>query len=131
VAEDGVRLIQWSAGVPASVGFERLDMRTGLFEAVPIGVRGALGSGLREVAEAMRRAGLIEVEFPDRPGDGQEAAAAILEAVKEAEAEGVGLEEVELMGRVRRYGEARIMAMAHILKCLRRLPQIATCQVPG
>jgi hypothetical protein len=119
VAEDGVRLIQWSAGLPASVEFERLDMRTGLFEAVPIGVRGALGSGLREVAEAMRRAGLIEVEFPDRPADGQEAAAAILEAGKQAKACGVGLDEVELMRKVRRYGEARCAATAEIRRCLR------------
>jgi hypothetical protein len=119
VAESDVRLIQWSAGVPASVGFERLDMRTGLFEAVPIGVRGALGSGLREVAEAMKRAGLIDVEFPDHPTDGAEAAAAVLEAVKEATEHGVELGRVQWMGKVRQYGEARCAAMARILVGLR------------
>lgn len=103
-------------------GWPRLpwfDLLSRVVRAEPLAVRGALGFGLKEVANALHALGRIETSWGDGPTDGLGAMVATWSAAAEARQRGVPLHEVELMQEVERYNEVDCRALAEIVAMLR------------
>lgn len=96
------------------------DLLERVVRAEPVVVRGAHGFGLKAVANAMYRHGLIATQWADGLADGAGVMAGAWHAAKEAALRGVTLAEIPLMREIDRYNEIDCRAMAEVLDHLRR-----------
>ncbi len=85
----------------------------------PIVVRGALGFGLKAVAKAMRKLGLIKTDWEDNPVDGLGAMVGAWRCDEEAREKGVPMTEVPMMDEIARYNEVDCKVMMEIVRYLR------------
>ena len=86
----------------------------------PVVVRGALGFGLKSVARAMRRHGLIETDWDDNnPVDGLGAMVGAWRCDAEARQLGFSMSKLPLMNDIAAYNEVDCKAMMEIVRYLR------------
>ena len=83
-------------------------------------MRGAFGFGLKAVAKAMKKAGLIETEWGDGPADGLGAMAGAWSCDSEARRAGKRMTELDLMKSIEAYNRVDVKVMAEVLSFLRR-----------
>jgi hypothetical protein len=134
---DAIRLFHWSAAETSAIEHayasalqrhrERhwpeltwYDLLERLIRAEPVVVRGAHGFGLKAVANAMFRWGLIATQWEDGLADGAGVMAGAWHASREAALRGIPLWEIPLMREVDRYNEIDCRVMAEVLDHLRR-----------
>ncbi len=98
---------------------EWVDLLKLVIKAEPVVVRGALGFGLKAVAKAMYREGLIDTSWDDGPVDGLGAMVGTWWCAHEAERRGVSMNDLDLMQEIRRYNEVDCRVMMEILRYLR------------
>ena len=96
------------------------DLLERIVHAEPVVVRGALRFGLKAVARAMKKHGLIDTEWGEGLADGTGAMAGAWAAAAIAAPDQRDLATVELMGEVSRYNEIDCRVMAEVLDHLRR-----------
>ena len=85
----------------------------------PVVVRGALGFGLKTVANAMHSQGLIETDWDDSPVDGLGAMVGAWRCGEEARRKGVPMTSLPLMDEIARYNEVDCKVMMEIVRYLR------------
>ena len=85
----------------------------------PVVVRGALGFGLKAVANAMHSQGLIETDWDDSPVDGLGAMVGAWRCGEEARRRGVPMTSLPLMDEIARYNEVDCKVMMEIVRYLR------------
>ena len=85
----------------------------------PVAVRGALGFGLKAVANAMHSHGLLETNWADSPIDGLGAMVGAWRCGEEAQQKGVSMTELPLMAKIARYNEVDCKVMMEIVRYLR------------
>ncbi len=85
----------------------------------PVVVRGALGFGLKAVANAMHSQRLIETDWADSPVDGLGAMVGAWRCNEEARRRGVPMTSLPLMDEIARYNEVDCKVMMEILHYLR------------
>jgi hypothetical protein len=95
------------------------DLLERLVRAEPVVVRGAHGFGLKVVANALRRHGLIQTEWADGLADGAGAMAGAWHCAREAARSGAALAEVPAMREIERYNEIDCQVMGEVLAYLR------------
>ena len=95
------------------------DFLTKVMREEPVVVRGALGFGLKAVANALHSHGLIETDWADSPIDGLEAMVGAWRCDEEAKAKGVPMSQLPLMNEVARYNEVDCKVMMEIVRYLR------------
>jgi len=95
------------------------DFLQNVMRAEPVVVRGALGFGLKAVANAMRAHGLIETDWADSPVDGLGAMVGAWRCDAEARQKGVSMSELALMQEIARYNEVDCKVMMEIVRYLR------------
>lgn len=91
-----------------------------VMRAEPVLVRGALGFGLKAVARAFHRHGLIETAWDAGPADGMGAMVGAWWCAAEAQRDGRRLGEIELMRDIARYNEVDCRVMMEIVRYLRQ-----------
>lgn len=95
------------------------DFLNRVVKAEPVVVRGAMAFGLKAVARAFRRHGLIETEWDAGPADGLGAMVGAWWCAQEAARLGVPLGEVSLMRDIVRYNEVDCRVMMEVVRYLR------------
>ena len=85
----------------------------------PVAVRGALGFGLKAVANAMHSHSLIETNWADSPIDGLGAMVGAWRCDEEARQKGVSMAELPRMAEIARYNEVDCKVMMEIVRYLR------------
>ena len=95
------------------------DFLQNVMRKEPVVVRGAMGYGLKAVANAMRANGLIETGWEDSQVDGLGAMVGTWRCDAKARAEGVPMSEVDLMDEIIRYNEVDCRVMMEIVRYLR------------
>ena len=85
----------------------------------PVVVRGALGFGLKTVANAMHSQGLIETSWADSQVDGLGAMVGAWRCDEEARRQGVPMSNLPLMDEIARYNEVDCKVMMEIVRYLR------------
>lgn len=95
------------------------DLLRKVVRAEPVVVRGAMGFGLKAVARALHKHGLIESLWNDSILDGMGAMVGAWRCGAEAAERGVRLADTELMGEIRAYNEVDCKALMEILRYLR------------
>ena len=95
------------------------DFLTRVMQEEPVEVRGALGFGLKAVANALHSHGLIETDWADSPIDGLGAMAGAWRCDEEAREQGVPMSQLPLMNEVVRYNEVECKVMMEIVRYLR------------
>ena len=95
------------------------DFLTKVMREEPVVVRGALGFGLKAVANALHSHGLIETDWADSPIDGLGAMVGAWRCDEEAKAKGVPMSQLPLMNEVARYNEVDCKVMMEIVRYLR------------
>ena len=85
----------------------------------PVAVRGALGFGLKAVANAMHSHGLIETNWADSPIDGLGAMVGAWRCDEEARQKDAPMTELPLMEEIVRYNEVDCKVMMEIVRYLR------------
>ena len=88
--------------------------------AEPVVVRGALGFGLKAIAQAMQKLGLIETKWESGPVDGLGALVGALWCANQAAKDGVPLKQIDLMQTIQDYNEVDCMVMMEIVRYLRK-----------
>ena len=107
----------WPAGWP-DLGW--YDFLARVARAEPVVVRGALNFGLKSMARAMRRHGLIETEWDDgNPVDGLGAMVGAWWCDAEARRLGIPMGKLPLMNDIADYNEVDCKAMMEIVRYLR------------
>src|SRR4029077_15343389 len=91
------------------------DLLERIVHPAPVVVRGARSFGLKAVARAMKKHGLIETEWGEGLADGTGAMAGAWAAADLAAKDGGALGDVELMRDVSRYNEIDCRVMAEVL----------------
>ena len=136
-SETEIRLFHWSAAETSAIenayrsatqrhqerGWPDLqwyDLLDRLVQAEPVVVRGAHGFGLKAVASAMFRHGLISTRWADGLADGAGVMAGAWHAAQEAGVRGTPLGEMPLMREIEKYNEIDCRVMAEVLDHLRR-----------
>ena len=105
----------WS--LPDELGwFDALDE---LVHRVPVGVHGAWGFGLKQIAKGMHKAGLIKTVWGDGPADGLGAMAAAYEAERRAALSGGAMSDFDFMQAVAEYNQVDCRAMSEVVSWLR------------
>ena len=94
------------------------DLLTEVIRAEPVVVQGALGFGLKQIAQALHRHDLIETSWQDGPGDGLGAMVGAWSCAAEAARRSVPLGEIELMRQISRYNEIDCKVMMEIVRLL-------------
>jgi hypothetical protein len=97
-----------------------VDLLNRVVKEQPITVRGAFGFGLKAVAKALRRHGLIETEWTDGPTDGLGAMVGAWWCEHEAGRTGAAMPTLDLMREIERYNEVDCRVMADALDLFRR-----------
>ena len=95
------------------------DFLTKVMREEPVVVRGALGFGLKAVANALYSHGLIETDWADSPIDGLGAMVGAWRCDEEAKAKGVPMSQVPMMYEIARYNEVDCKVMMEIVRYLR------------
>lgn len=95
------------------------DFLKRVIKAEPVVIRGALGFGLKSVAKAMHRAGLVDTVWEDGPTDGLGAMVGAWSCSAEAAELRVALGELELMKEIERYNEVDCRVMMEVVRYLR------------
>ena len=95
------------------------DLQRRVVQAEPVVVRGAMGFGLKEVARAFHKHGLIETGWGDSNVDGMGAMVGAWRCDEEASQENVRLIDVPLMQEISAYNEVDCKVMMEILRYLR------------
>ena len=91
-----------------------------VFKGEPVVVRGAMGFGLKEVATAMHREGLIETAWAGGPADGMGAMVGAWHCQREVdEGRAERLIDTDLMGQIRDYNRVDCKTMMEILRYMR------------
>ncbi len=90
-----------------------------VIRAEPVVVRGALGFGLKSMAQAMHAEGLIETSWPEGIPDGLSAAVGAWRSQEDAAALGVPLAEAPLMQDIAAYNEVDCKVVMEIVRYLR------------
>lgn len=96
------------------------DLLRDVVKAEPVVVRGAMGFGLKAVAQAMHSHGLIETRWTDGPTDGLGAMVGAWYCLDAAAEAGCSLVEVDLMQDIQRYNEVDCKVMMEIVRHLRQ-----------
>jgi hypothetical protein len=86
----------------------------------PVVVRGALAFGLKAIAQAMLKLGLIETKWESGPVDGLGAMVGALWCASEATKRGALLGQIDLMQGIQDYNEVDCKVMMEIVRYLRR-----------
>lgn len=97
-----------------------VDLLAEVVRAEPVSVRGAFGSGLKEIVEAMHAAGLIDTVWGDGPADGLGASVATWRSDWESRTSGRPMSDFAVMAEVARYNEVDCRVMAEILGFFRQ-----------
>jgi hypothetical protein len=97
-----------------------VDLLNEVVKAEPVTVRGAFGFGLKAIAKAMKRAGLIQTVWGDGPTDGLGAMVGAWWCHHEALRLGVPMTQLDLMRLIEEYNEVDCRVMAEVLGYLRR-----------
>ena len=95
------------------------DFLTKVMWEEPVVVRGALGFGLKAVANALHSHGLIETDWAESPIDGLGAMVGAWRCDEEAREQGVPMSQLPLMNEVVRYNEVDCKVMMEIVRYLR------------
>ena len=95
------------------------DFLTEVMRGEPVVVRGALGFGLKAVANAMHSHNIIETNWADSPVDGLGAMVGAWRSEEEAEKRGVPMTELPLMHEIVSYNEVDCKVMMEIVRYLR------------
>ena len=95
------------------------DFLTKVMREEPVVVRGALGFGLKAVANAMHDLGLIATNWADSPVDGLGAMVGAWRCDEERKATGLPLDKMSLMQEIARYNEVDCKVMMEIISYLR------------
>lgn len=95
------------------------DLLQQVMRAEPVVVRGALGFGLKAVANALHDHGLIATNWADSPVDGLGAMVGAWRCDAEARTHGVSMAELALMQEIARYNEVDCKVMMEIVRYLR------------
>ena len=95
------------------------DLLRQVMRAEPVVVRGALGFGLKAVANALHAHGLIATNWADSPVDGLGAMVGAWRCDAEARTHGVSMAELALMQEITRYNEVDCKVMMEIVRYLR------------
>ena len=95
------------------------DFLTKVVRAEPVVVQGALGFGLKAVANAFHSHGLIETDWANSPIDGLGAMVAAWKCDKEAREQCVPMSQMSLMSEVAHYNEVDCKVMMEIVRYLR------------
>ena len=95
------------------------DFLQNVMRKEPIVVRGAMGFGLKAVANAMRANGLIETGWEDSQVDGLGAMVGAWRCDALARDNGVPMSEIDLMDEITRYNEVDCRVMMEIVRYLR------------
>ena len=85
----------------------------------PVVIRGALGFGLKAVANAMHTQGLIETSWADSPVDGLGAMVGAWRCDQAARNQGISMSELPLMKEIACYNEIDCKVMMEIVRYLR------------
>lgn len=88
-------------------------------KTAPVVVRGAMGFGLKKVANALHTHGAVETLWPDGVADGLGAMVAAWRSAAEAKERGVPLSAIPLMHQVRDYNEVDCRVMMETIRFLR------------
>src|SRR5262249_8571326 len=91
------------------------DLLAKVVQAEPVVVRGGHGFGLKAVANAMFRCGVIATQWSEGLADGAGVMAGAWHSAQEAALRGVGLAEMPLMREIERYNEIDCHVMAEVL----------------
>jgi hypothetical protein len=96
------------------------DFLNKVMKREPIVVRGAMAFGLKAVARAMHRHGLIETLWGDsKVGDGLNAMVAAWRCAEQAKERGCTISAIPLMAEIRQYNEVDCRVMMEIIRVLR------------
>jgi hypothetical protein len=95
------------------------DFLNAVMKAEPVVVRGALGFGLKAVAQAMFKLGLIQTKWKSGPVDGLGAMVGAWRCAEEAVAKKAILPQIDLMKGIQEYNEVDCKVMMEIVRYLR------------
>ena len=95
------------------------DFLTKVMREEPVVVRGALGFGLKAIANALHSLGLIETDWADSPVDGLGAMVGAWRCDEEAKKKGVPMTDLPLIKEIGRYNEVDCKVMMEIVRYLR------------
>ncbi|MGH7229701.1 MAG: hypothetical protein ACREIH_10885, partial [Nitrospiraceae bacterium] len=96
-----------------------VDLLKNVVKEQPVTVRGAFGFGLKAVAKAMHRAGLIETNWGDGPTDGLGAMVGAWWCNAESSRQSESMRDMDLMKSIEAYNEVDCRVMAELLHFLR------------
>ena len=96
------------------------DFLTKVMRQEPVVIRGALGFGLKAVANAMYGHGLIDTSWADSPVDGLGAMVGAWRCERAARNHGISMSELPLMKEIARYNEIDCKVMMEIVQYLRK-----------
>ena len=95
------------------------DFLSNVMREEPVVVRGALGFGLKAIANAMNKLGLIDTNWSDSPVDGLGAMVGAWRCDEERQATSLPLDEMPLMKEIAGYNEVDCKVMMEIISYLR------------
>jgi hypothetical protein len=98
---------------------EWYDFLSRVMREEPVSIRGCLAFGLKNVARAMHRHGLIETCWSDGPGDGLAAMVGAWRCDEAARSEGGSMRDLPLMAAIEEYNEVDCRVMQQIIAYLR------------
>jgi len=96
------------------------DFLTEVIKAEPVVVRGALGFGLKAIAQSMQKLGLIQTKWESGPVDGLGAMVGAWWCAQEAAKKNVALPQIDLMKGIQEYNEVDCKVMMEIVRYLRK-----------
>ena len=95
------------------------DFLTEVIRAEPVVMRGALGFGLKAIAQSMQKLGLIQTKWESGPVDGLGAMVGAWWCAQEAAKKNVALPQIDLMKGIQEYNEVDCKVMMEIVRYLR------------
>ncbi len=96
------------------------DFLKEVIKAQRVVVRGALGFGLKAIAQAMHNLGLIQTKWESGPVDGLGALVGAFWCASQAAKDGVSLNQIDLMQTIQDYNEVDCKVMMEIVRYLRK-----------
>ena len=95
------------------------DFLTRVVQPTPVTIKGAFEFGLKSLAKAMHKAGLIETTWDEGPGDGMGAMIGAFWCDREAARLGVSMQDLPVMAGIGKYNEVDCRAMGELVRWLR------------
>lgn len=102
------------------VTLQWFDFLKEVIKAEPVVVRGALAFGLKSIAQAMQKLGLIQTKWESGPVDGLGAMVGALWCADQASKTGMSLSQIDLMRGIQDYNEVDCKVMMEIVRYLRQ-----------